>query len=49
MSKICINYIIPVFTGLYEISQLTEKYKSPLLSGGVSSDVVTTSSVMVII
>lgn len=43
------KYIIPVFTGLYKISQLTEKCKSPLLSGGVSSNTETTASVMVII
>lgn len=49
VSKNCINYIIPVFTGLYEISQLTEKYKSPLLSGGVSSDGATARSIMAMI
>lgn len=49
VGKICINYIIPVFTGLYEISQLTEKCKSPLLSGGISSGAETATSVMVII
>lgn len=47
--KICINYIIPLFTGLYKILQLTEKCKSPLLSGGVSSNAERTTSVMVII